>query len=330
MARPSRSRNQPKPLISPRERQDLETALADLPTGPASVNDDFSRADGLLKFGYHQNPYMRMFTKILWSGYALSRGQVVECDQRFKQAHRDAQMSNIDKITIRNLDEAAAALQRSMEPSGSVSDFLTEMRERTLQRIWARVCETSHLPPPSFSQIFGTGGAMTLAEMEAADAKEIAALMRDDDDSDDGDDDDDDGDDDGDDGGDDDGDDDGGHDSGDDGDGDDHGDDSGDDGDGDDGDGDDGDGDDGEPGRERESSRERDQAGGDSQAPAAFEIEVSRTGGAEAAPELLLAAASEALRTLRGRAAQGELKLIVRIVGEGKARSGRRRGRRRR
>ena len=318
MARPARTKNQSKPAINPRERKDLEAALASLPTGPATADDDFSGADALLKFGYHQNPYMRMFTKILWSGYALSRGQVGECDQRFKQAHRDAQMSNIDTVTIGNLDEAASALERSMAPDGSVSEFLTEMRERTLQRIWARVCETSHLPPPSFSQIFGTAGAMTLEEMEAADAAEMEAMMKDNGDEEE--------------------------------------------------DGEDDDEADGEDDRDDEDHSEAAQEsktaapadagappplptaaperpaaenvdrapergrgdGDEPQQPAAFQFEISRSGGADLAGELLLAAAAEALKELRVRGPQGELKFTLQIAGEGKPRRSRRRSRRRR
>ncbi len=180
MARSSRSKPRaPVPSINNKDLSFLEGALAGLPSGPVTDGDAHTHADGLLKFGYHQNPYMRMFTKSLWSGYAISRGRIVECDQRFKQAHRDAQMSNIDNVTIRALDDAAGALEQALAPDGSVAAFLDEMRSRTLRRMWSRVCETSHLPPPSFSKIFGGCGDMTLEEMEAADAAEMAALMLD-------------------------------------------------------------------------------------------------------------------------------------------------------
>lgn len=178
MAHPPRRQGRPKPGINDTDRKYLEQALSALPAGPMGGGEGYAQADGLLKFGYHQNPYVRAFTKILWSAYALSRGQVADCHARFKQAHRDAQMSNIDEVTIRTLDDASASLERAMAPDGSISLFLQEMRGNTMRRVWARVCETSLLPPPSFRAIFADDeDAMTVEEMEAAEAAEIAALM---------------------------------------------------------------------------------------------------------------------------------------------------------
>ena len=139
-----------KKQISTEDLRFLENALAALPVGPAAEGTGF--ADDLQRFNYHSNPYMRTFTKVLWSGFALSRGQVLECHTRFKQAHRDATMSNIDQVTVRALEDAAGCLDAALAPDGSVSLFLVELREKTMQRIWARVCETSMMPPPSFER----------------------------------------------------------------------------------------------------------------------------------------------------------------------------------
>ncbi len=329
MARPSRNRNKtPAPTISTKELSLLEDALSGLPGGPVTDGDSYAQADSLLKFGYHQNPYMRMFTKVLWSGYAISRGRIVECDQRFKQAHRDAQISNIDKITIRALDDAAGALEQALAPDGSVGAFLGEMRNRTLRRMWSRVCETSHLPPPSFSKIFGSSGEMTLEEMEAADAAEMAALMKEPEPEEVPE---------------------GAEDApvaeaaGDDGEApeaaapadeaagsDSAGDDAAD------APAADGGDDVGAPPPLPMAAQSSDDDADDNDEPRAeaaatdFTVEVGREGSVDLGPELLLSAASEALKELRIRRPEGGLKITISVVGQGRGRSRGRRGRRRR
>lgn len=290
-----------KKQISTEDQRFLESALAALPEGPAAEGTGF--ADDLQRFSYHSNPYMRTFTKVLWSGFALSRGQVLECHTRFKQAHRDATMSNIDQVTVRALDDAASCLDAALAPDGSVSLFLLELRSKTMQRIWARVCETSMMPPPSFRKIYGEEQEMTAEEMDAAEAAELAALLHDPEDlaemagtpeavesateegaestpaqasaandetsgeaaaS------------------------------------------------------------DGTTGNDADADTKESQAG-----PAAFSLSASRTGTAEESAELLLAAASELLRELRGRAPSGQLKVSLRIEGVGQS-GEKSRGRRRR
>ena len=153
----------------------LEQHIAGLPTAKSEAQSN--DADGLLKFSYHQNPYVRTLTKVLWSGYAISRGQLVEGSQRFSQARRDAQVSAVDAATQKSLDDAAAALEAAMSPSGSLAGFLTELRERTNQRLWARVCETAGLPPPSFAVLLGQARKPVKAdELDAEEEAEIAAL----------------------------------------------------------------------------------------------------------------------------------------------------------
>ncbi|MCO4764239.1 MAG: hypothetical protein KC502_22190 [Myxococcales bacterium] len=299
----SRRGQTPKKQISTDEQKFLEGALAALPEGPSQAGNGF--ADDLLKFSYHQNPYMRTFTKVLWSGFALSRGQVVECHTRFKQAHRDATMSNIDQVTVRALDEAASSLDAALAPDGSVSLFLGELRGRTMQRIWARVCETSMLPPPSFSRIYGDEAEMTEEEMDAAEAAELAELLKNPEDlaeltgvavaNDE---------------------------SAEAADAADAGDDAG-------------------EVAAAPAAAEGDAAGGDTSeaasedgesaepAEASFELEMRRSGSAEQAPELLLAAASDLLRELRGKAPNGQLKITVRVEGVGQG-GNKKRGRRRR
>ena len=180
-----------QPVVSKEEQQYLERALASLPASKTSASDASSEADGLLKFAYHQNPYMRTFTKVLWSGYALARGQLAEGSQRFSQARRDATVSAVDQATTKALDEAAAALEQAMSPSGSINRFLAELRERTMHRLWSRVCETCGLPPPRFHVLYGKKAAVNQGDLDAAEEAEIAALRLDVTGGDDGDDDDD-------------------------------------------------------------------------------------------------------------------------------------------
>ena len=310
----ARGKKKAKGGLNAQDVKYLKQTLSELPNRPIADQDAHIEVDRLLQFAYHQNPYLRMFTKVLWSGYAMSRGQVLECHERFKQAHRDAQMSSIDEVTIRSLDHAASTLEQAMAPDGSVTDFLTVMRDNTLRRMWSRVCETSSLPPPSFNSIFGTndGNEMTIEEIEAAEAAEIAALTitppettdaeeaetaegdepeagdavaaPDEDGSRDNDED-----------------------------------------------------------EDEDGSRDNDDAGGDGtletgdgredhppNEPQPFNIEVSRQGGSELAAELLLSAGSEILRTLRGRSPQGDVSITVTVSGDGVARRRRRRGGRRR
>ena len=96
----------PAPQLSKDEVRFLERQLAELPTTKSEAGQNDS--DGLLKFSYHQNPYVRTFTKVLWSGFAISRGQLVDGSQRFAQARRDATVSAIDASTTKSLDNAAA------------------------------------------------------------------------------------------------------------------------------------------------------------------------------------------------------------------------------
>ena len=166
----------PAPQLSKDEVRFLEHHMAELPTtkSEAGQND----ADGLLKFSYHQNPYVRTFTKVLWSGFAISRGQLVDGSQRFAQARRDATVSAIDAATTKAMDNAAAALEAAMAPNGSIGTFLVELRDKTNQRLWARVCETAGLPPPSFAAIMRQKRAVTMDELDADEEAEIAALRR--------------------------------------------------------------------------------------------------------------------------------------------------------
>ncbi len=284
-----------KRQISVEDQRYLERALSSLPEGPSKDGNGF--AEDLQRFNYHANPYMRTFTKVLWSGYALSRGQVVECHTRFKQAHSDAQLSNIDKVTVKALEDASAQLEQAMAPSGSVSIFLGELRGRTMQRIWSRVCETSQLPPPSFSKIFGQQGEMSAEEIAEAEQAEMAALLLDPEDTsllepsaai-------------------------------------------------------DSEGEEVEgsvapaeaaPAAQQSSSSQDDddddEDDDDDDEGSAFELSVSRTADVATVAEQLLAAASEALKELRSRAPDGDLKVSVQIQGVGKDNKRRRRRRRRR
>ena len=169
----------PKPGLAADDVKFMEDALRSLPTATAGAGES-SFADRLLQYGYHQNPYVRLFTKVLWSGYAISRGQLAECDARFKQAHNDATMSNIDRTTVKALEQAHAALQESLAPGGSTGAFLGVLRDTTMQRMWARVCETAMLPPPSFHKLFGAPTRKADDDdYDAAEQAEIAELMKD-------------------------------------------------------------------------------------------------------------------------------------------------------
>lgn len=149
----------------------LERTLGNVPTAkvqPGSHTD----VEALLKYGYHTNPYVRVFCKVLWSGYAIAQGSLADGHQRFVSAKKDATLSAIDAMTTRSLDDANAALEAAMAPTGSMQQFLLVLRDKTLQRLWSRVCETLNLPPPRFHVLFA-------AEKRVAvdlDAEEAAAL----------------------------------------------------------------------------------------------------------------------------------------------------------
>jgi hypothetical protein len=287
--------------LSRDEVQLLERTLASMPTGKTEASGP--DADGLLKFGYHQNPYMRAFTKVLWSGYALSRGQLAEGSQRFSQARRDAGVSAIDQMTIQALEEAAAALEQAMSPDGTITSFLTVLRDKTMLRLWSRVCETTGLPPPRFHILFGQKPQVTVADLDAEEEAEMAALRKDSPaptpaaipDADDADDDDED-----------------------------------------DSDEDDSDEDDEEfdnadtaqeagdsvsveptqrP-REERPARQRETQDRPARDQAQLSVTVSRSGNADLAPELVMSAASELLRELRVRHATGPLRLTLTVEGE--------------
>ncbi len=166
----------PAPQLSKDEVRFLESQMAELPMTKSEAGQNDS--DGLLKFSYHQNPYVRTFTKVLWSGFAISRGQLVDGSQRFTQARRDATVSAIDAATTKAMDNAAAALEAAMAPNGSIGTFLLELRDKTNQRLWARVCETAGLPPPSFAAILRTQRAVSVDELDADEEAEIAALRK--------------------------------------------------------------------------------------------------------------------------------------------------------
>ena len=153
----------------------LERTFAGLPT-TKSAGSGTGDADGLLKFAYHQNPYMRAFTKVLWSGYAMARGQVADAHQRFQQAKRDATVAAIDANTNKALEDAHLALEQAMAPDGTTAAFLVVLREKTLQRLWSRVCETTGLPPPRFHTLLNSKPQVTLAELDADEEAAIAAL----------------------------------------------------------------------------------------------------------------------------------------------------------
>ena len=243
----------------------LERAFAGLPTSKSSASGT-GDADGLLKFAYHQNPYMRAFTKVLWSGYAMARGQVADAHQRFQQARRDATVAAIDANTAKALEDAHLALEQAMAPDGTTAAFLQVLRDRTLQRLWSRVCETTGLPPPRFHTLLGAKPAVTLADIDADEEAALAALRKQppapaaeiadlEDESVDNDD----------------------------------------------------EGDDGDDGEELAPAA----------AIAKLTLAVQRRGTAEQVAELLLAAASDALRELRAKKPQGNLTISISIEGDG-------------
>ena len=81
----------PTPTPAQLSKEDVKYLERQLSCLPASKSDAGSEdADGLLKFGYHQNPYVRTFAKVLRSGFAIARNQLAEGHQRFTQARRDA------------------------------------------------------------------------------------------------------------------------------------------------------------------------------------------------------------------------------------------------
>lgn len=132
--------------------------------------------DALLKFGYHTNPYVRVFCKVLWSGYAIAQGALADGHQRFVSARKDADLSAVDAMTARSLDDAHGALEAAMAPTGSMQQFLVVLRDKTLQRLWSRVCETLNLPPPRFHVLYGAARPRSAAEIEAEEAAELAKL----------------------------------------------------------------------------------------------------------------------------------------------------------
>jgi len=169
------SRNPNQPQLIKDELLFLERSLAGLPTSK-SAGAGTGEADGLLKFSYHQNPYLRTYAKVLWSGYAIARGQLIDGHQRFSQARRDATVSAVDAATTKALDDAHTALENAMAPDGTIAAFLQVLREKTLQRLWSRVCETSGLPPPRFHVLFGKVPTVTREELDAEEAAELNAL----------------------------------------------------------------------------------------------------------------------------------------------------------
>ena len=162
--------------ISREEIRYLEQTLAALPVSTADTAD--GDADGLLKFGYHQNPYVRAFVKVLWSGYALARGQIADGSQRFAQARRDAGVSAVDSSTAKALEDAARALEQAMAPDGTLTSYLGELRGKLLPRLWSRVCETLSLPPPRFHVIFGQKPTVSAADADAAERAEMRAMLK--------------------------------------------------------------------------------------------------------------------------------------------------------
>ncbi len=171
------SKNPNQPQLAKEELLFLERSLAGLPTSKSS-GAGTGEADGLLKFSYHQNPYLRTYAKVLWSGYAIARGQLIDGHQRFSQARRDATVSAVDAATTKALDDAHTALENAMAPDGTIAAFLQVLRDKTLQRLWSRVCETSGLPPPRFHVLFGKVPSMTREELDAEELAELNALRK--------------------------------------------------------------------------------------------------------------------------------------------------------
>ncbi|GEM_PF-3585139 len=290
----------PKPSIADQDRRYMEQAISALPRTPVT-SGEATFGDRLLNYGYHQNPYVRTFSSVLWSGYALSRGQVIESDARFRKAREDATVSNVDKTTIAALDSAHNALQQSLAPDGSIAVFLDELRNVTIQRMWSRVCETSMLPPPSFRELLRDEDEERRPsgeddELDPEELAEIRAMMRNPPDV------------------------------------------------------QNNDADDGDapiedidaatvaaltgaaPAKSEDDNEADGQSGGDSEAaPTAMNLEVARTGAANMAAELVLAAASDICKELRTNNATGDLKITITVSGtsSGRGRRRRRRGRRR-
>ncbi len=163
--------------LSKEEVTYLERSLSGLPTSKQD-GAGTGEADGLLKFKYHQNPYLRVYANVLWSGYAVSRGQIAEGHQRFSAARRDGQVSAVDAVTAKAMQDAQTALENAMAPDGTIAGFLLVLREGTVQRLWARVCETSGLPPPRFGVLLGRGQQPSREELDAAEEQELAALRK--------------------------------------------------------------------------------------------------------------------------------------------------------
>ncbi|MBM4343741.1 MAG: hypothetical protein FJ100_10230 [Deltaproteobacteria bacterium] len=163
--------------LSKEEVTFLERSLSGLPTSKQD-GAGTGEADGLLKFKYHQNPYLRVYANVLWSGYAVSRGQIAEGHQRFSAARRDGQVSAVDAVTAKAMQDAQTALEDAMAPDGTIAGFLQVLREGTVQRLWSRVCETSGLPPPRFGVLLGRGTQPSREELDAAEEKELAALRK--------------------------------------------------------------------------------------------------------------------------------------------------------
>ena len=167
----------PTPTPAQLSKEDVKYLERQLSCLPASKSDAGSEdADGLLKFGYHQNPYVRTFAKVLWSGFAIARNQLAEGHQRFTQARRDATVSAVDALTTQAMDGANQALENAMAPDGTLNSFLAELRDKTMPRLWTRVCETAGLPPPSFRNLYGRRDVTSAAEIDAAEEAELAAL----------------------------------------------------------------------------------------------------------------------------------------------------------
>lgn len=153
----------------------LERTLSNVPMSKSQSGGN-NDAEQLLQYAYHTNPYLRVFCKVLWSGYAIARGQLADGHQRFVSARKDAGMSAVDAMTTKALDDAHSALEAAMGPTGSMQQFLLVLRDKTLQRLWSRVCETSKLPPPRFHVLFGQKATATAADLDAHEEAELEAL----------------------------------------------------------------------------------------------------------------------------------------------------------
>jgi hypothetical protein len=264
----------PTPTVAQLSKEDVKYLERQLSSLPASKSDAGSDdADGLLKYGYHQNPYVRTFAKVLWSGFAIARNQLADGHQRFTQARRDATVSAVDAVTTQAMDSATQALENAMAPDGSLTHFLAELRDKTVPRLWTRVCETAGLPPPSFRNLYGKRDVTPLADIDAQEEVELAALRKtpaapapvsEDDDL------------------------------------------------------------------EDDEEDEDDDGGAASAATAALHLTVARQGGADTVAELVLSAATELLRELRAKSAQGSVKVTLTLEGQGRTEGGGGGGRKRR